>query len=65
MKVLKKMLISEKNLKEYTLNEKYILQHNENPYIVNLYYSFQDDENLYLILDFVKGGKQKKKYQKK
>ena len=59
MKVLKKMLISEKNLKEYTLNEKNILQHNENPYIVNLYYSFQDDENLYLILDFVKGGIQK------
>ncbi len=56
MKVLKKSNIAQRNQKEHTQAERYILENIKSPFIVQLHYAFQTADKLFLVLDFMQGG---------
>ena len=56
MKVLKKSNIAQRNQKEHTQAERYILENMNSPFIVQLHYAFQTPDKLFLVLDFMQGG---------
>lgn len=56
MKVLKKANIAQRNQKEHTQSERYILENIKSPFVVQLHYAFQTPDKLFLVLDFMQGG---------
>jgi len=56
IKVLEKEKMLEKNVIEYVINEKNILQNMSNEFIVKGVYSFQSKKYLYMVMEFMKGG---------
>ena len=55
MKVLNKHKILSKNLINYIITERKILELLKHPFIVQLFYAFQTEEFLYLIIEYCEG----------
>ncbi|CDW79969.1 kinase superfamily protein isoform 1 [Stylonychia lemnae] len=56
VKVLDKEKMVEKNVTEYVMNEKDILNQMSNEFIVRGVYTFQSKKYLYMVMEFMKGG---------
>jgi serine/threonine protein kinase len=56
MKVIKKVLVLQKNLIRHTNAERDVLVAVKHPFIVSLNYAFQTEQKLYLIMNYVPGG---------
>lgn len=56
IKVLEKDKMREKNVIEYVLNEKEILNSTNNDFIVRGIYTFQTKKYLYMVMEYMKGG---------
>jgi serine/threonine protein kinase len=56
MKVIKKILVLQKNLIRHTHTERNVLVAVRHPFIVSLKYAFQTEQKLYLIMDYIPGG---------
>jgi p70 ribosomal S6 kinase len=56
MKVIKKVMVLQKNLIRHTNAERDVLVAVKHPFIVSLQYAFQTEQKLYLLMDYVPGG---------
>jgi serine/threonine protein kinase len=56
IKVLEKDKMIEKNVIEFVLNERDILNTVDNEYVVRGVYTFQSKKYLYMVMEFMKGG---------
>ena len=56
MKILNKKYLRQKNQKENTQTERFILSKIVNPFIIQLFYAFQTPGQLYLVTEFAQGG---------
>lgn len=56
IKVLDKAVMVEKNVQEYVINERNILNTIDNDFIVRGIYTFQSRKYLYMVMEYMKGG---------
>ena len=56
IKVLDKEVMVEKNVAEFVMNERNILNQVDNDYIVRGMYTFQSKKFLYMVMEYMKGG---------
>ena len=56
IKVLDKEKMKDKNVTQYVMNERDILNSLDNDFIVKGVYTFQSDRFLYMVMEFMKGG---------
>jgi serine/threonine protein kinase len=56
IKVLDKNMMVEKNVAEFVMNERNILNKVDNDFIVRGIYTFQSKKYLYMVMEYMKGG---------
>ena len=55
LKCMLKQRVVEKNMQEYVLNERRILQQIESNFVINIYGTLKDERYIYFLLDFLPG----------